>query len=468
MSADTMEELKAVVQALSDRAAQTEQLLADTVAKLQTFESQVVGPATTRVVSIETSLTDLKDRLHRYENQVHSRLLAVETKPPESGSRFKEILESKAISNLKTITDGKGFGEWAEKFRNSMEQARPGSRGTLHFLENQVNEEQVQERLVTEAGQVEPGEIIRELYIESLIPGMEEGEEKEKAREALEQKHEEKLLTLDRGLWIVLVDKSEGEAYSRISGATQGEGLWAYVRLYKWFSRTSSLGLIQRRRALLQPTQCKHDWEVSTEVEKWETRLRRLETEEGNTEKMGDKSRIATAREILTPKLREYVDLRESELNTYSRFREAVMRYATTKRVEHNTQQRKPDDMDTSHVWTGPESGSEEYAGWKNSTEDWTSWDHTIAALQESIGALAKAKGKAGKDGIMAKQQVKEPQVSQVILIQAIASPQVTGMEAVKEKEARARATGKEETQVQQVTRAHKILSTAIATTVIA
>ena len=78
-----------------------------------------------------------------------------------------------------------------------MEQARPGSRGISHFLENQVNEEQVQEKLVTEAGQVEPGELIRELYIESLIPDMEEGEEKEKAKEALEQKHEGKLHTLD-------------------------------------------------------------------------------------------------------------------------------------------------------------------------------------------------------------------------------------------------------------------------------
>ena len=92
----------------------------------------------------------------------------------------------------------------------------------------------------------------------------------------------------------------------------------------KWFSKTSSLGLIQRRRALLQPGQCKHDWEVSAEIEKWEDRLRTLEVEEGNTEKMADKSKIATVREILTPKLREYVDLREGELDTYSRFREAV------------------------------------------------------------------------------------------------------------------------------------------------
>ena len=145
MSADSMEELKSVVQVLSDRAAQTEQLLADTVAKLQTFESQVVGPATTRVVAVETNLTDLKDRLHRYENQVHTRLLAVESKPAGTGHKLKEILESKAVSNLKVITDGKGFSEWVEKFRNSMEQARPGSRGILHFLEKQVNEEQVQE-----------------------------------------------------------------------------------------------------------------------------------------------------------------------------------------------------------------------------------------------------------------------------------------------------------------------------------
>ena len=97
------------------------------------------------------------------------------------------------------------------------------------------------------------------------------------------------------------MDKAEGEAYDRVKNAGQGEGLWAYVRMYRWFSRTSGLGLNQRRRALLQPAQCKHDWEVPAIVEKWEERLRRLENEEGNAERMGDKSKIATVREILIP-----------------------------------------------------------------------------------------------------------------------------------------------------------------------
>ena len=73
--------------------------------------------------------------------------------------------------------------------------------------------------------------------------------------------------------------------------------------------------------------------------------------EEGTTEKMGDKPKIATVREILTPKFREYVDLREGKVDTYARFRVAVMRYASTKRVEHNTQKRSVDDMDTTPVW---------------------------------------------------------------------------------------------------------------------
>ena len=91
-------------------------------------------------------------------------------------------------------------------------------------------------------------------------------------------------------MWVTRIDKSEGEAYDRVKDAGQGERLWAYLRLYKWFSKTSSLGLIQRRRALLQPGQCKRDWEVSAEIEKWEERLRTLEVEEGNTENMGGTS----------------------------------------------------------------------------------------------------------------------------------------------------------------------------------
>ena len=230
-----------------------------------------------------------------------------------------------------------------------MEQARPGARGVLHFLQK-CCEDQVYQEIGKDPHFI-PGEYLREQYYESQVPDTVYPDAREATVQALTQKYEDLLLTLDRDLWVALVDKSEGEAYDRVKGAGQGEGLWAYLRLYKWFSKTSSLGLIQRRRALLQPGRCKHDLDVSAEIENWEESLRALEVEEGNTEKMGDKSKIATVREILTPKLREYVDLREGELGTYSRFREAVMRYAATKRVEHNTQKRGGDDMDTTPVW---------------------------------------------------------------------------------------------------------------------
>ena len=71
------------------------------------------------------------------------------------------------------------------------------------------------------------------------------------------------------------------------------------------------------------------------------------------------------------------------------------MRYATTKRVEHNTQQRKTEDMDTNRVADDPG-----YAHNQNDQnhgvdpEGWRQLAKSIPNLQQSLIAITKGKGK--------------------------------------------------------------------------
>ena len=85
---------------------------------------------------------------------------------------------------------------------------------------------------------------------------------------------------LNRELWAVLEAKAEGEALSKINSGTQGEGLFAFVRMHGWFNKTTDLGKTNRRIDVMKPAQCKHAWEVAAAVETWEEKYRRLKDED--------------------------------------------------------------------------------------------------------------------------------------------------------------------------------------------
>ena len=48
---------------------------------------------------------------------------------------------------------------------------------------------------------------------------------------------DESMELLNRELWIILIQKTEKEAYKKVSSVTTGEGLFVFVRLNDWFSK---------------------------------------------------------------------------------------------------------------------------------------------------------------------------------------------------------------------------------------
>ena len=80
------------------------------------------------------------------------------------------------------------------------------------------------------------------------------------------------LRTINADMWAILSAKAEGEAEEKSESCTQGKGLWAYLRIHSWFSRTTNQGRSMRRTAIMHPPKCTHEHEISAAIERWEER----------------------------------------------------------------------------------------------------------------------------------------------------------------------------------------------------
>ena len=105
-------------------------------------------------------------------------------------------------------------------------------------------------------------------------------------------------------------EKTDGEAYNKIKSVIQGDGLWAFVKLHTWSSRTTEAGITNRLIAIMKPEQCKKKFEIAAAVEKWEENYRRLREEHG-VDELKESYKMAAIIMILTEKIKRHVELEE-------------------------------------------------------------------------------------------------------------------------------------------------------------
>ena len=157
-----------------------------------------------------------------------------ERQPQSKQEYAKPILESKAIQDIGKLTDAKSYRQWNKKMKNALEQTREQSRGMLEVVEKMTEEEIIQHNC-SRASMLTSSEGFT--YGESIIDLM-----MEKSGTAAEEKEWWKGIakTLNRDLWAILCSKAEAEAEEKMDGCNQGEGLWAYLRILLWFTRTTA------------------------------------------------------------------------------------------------------------------------------------------------------------------------------------------------------------------------------------
>ena len=243
----------------------------------------------------------------------------------------KPILESKAVQDIGALSDAKTYRRWNMRMKNAIEQTRPLARKVLDVVEKMTEEEIDEEgKLNQHASYCDAIAAVYQNKYEASNPGL---------HSALDE--------CNRDLWSLLVAKAEGEAVSKMKACNQGDGLWAYKRLHKWFTRTTAQGKSVRRSAILNPTRCAHEHEISAAIEEWEERYRILQ-EEDRTLDLPDEWKMTALQSILCGEIKKQVEYREVEFKSYDELRSMVMKWAVNKRIEKDRS--KNDPMDTDQI----------------------------------------------------------------------------------------------------------------------
>ena len=82
---------------------------------------------------------------------------------------------------------------------------------------------------------------------------------------------------ISEDLYILLVDKTEGEAMVRLRGCPHGDGVSAYMAIYKWFTGASEQATAERIRKMMSPSTPKGEQDIADAMDRWIESARTLE-----------------------------------------------------------------------------------------------------------------------------------------------------------------------------------------------
>ena len=146
---------------------------------------------------------------------------------------------------------------------------------------------------------------------------------------------EDQLERMNEDLWIVLSAKCEGDAHMKVMAGGEGEGLYGYILLHAWFTRTTDQGKDKLHQMIMNPDKCKHEWEIAGAIEKWEENYKRMLQQHGEIMKLHDTWRIGAIKKIICGKIESQVHMHSTEYDTYEKLRKDVMGWAENIRAVH-------------------------------------------------------------------------------------------------------------------------------------
>ena len=221
----------------------------------------------------------------------------------------KPITEYKAIGNLAILSsERKEFRAWQDRLKDALGQVQPDFEKLMEMLEKEAKSTITYDEWTA----TKRGEFVASTMIEASI-----------SETAIER--------MARSMYSVLLHKTDGEARQQIKNIDH-DGLFGYMRVAKWFTETSGLGMAERKKYCMMPPPAKKEEELMSAIEKWDEELR--EIRRINDTFMEDvDERLVAFRNILIGKVKEYVDIHGQNL-TYEEIRKMAMEWATKKRID--------------------------------------------------------------------------------------------------------------------------------------
>ena len=106
-----------------------------------------------------------------------------------------------------------------------------------------------------------------------------------------------------------------------------------YAEVYRWFTETSGLGLVNQAGEIQNPPPAANEYKIAEEIEKWEEKVNRL-ARYGSEHQLPDMFKMVALRKILVGKIRDCYDLWHAEKYTYDEIIKKVKEQARSKKLD--------------------------------------------------------------------------------------------------------------------------------------
>ena len=350
----------------------------------------------TRVVKVEES-ADTAEKINKLAEAIKSG-----GKGPGGG---KPISEYKALQILGLFKgERKEFREWNDKLLNALAQVKYDYRDAMKNLNK---------KLETMDGVI-PSEDAEDL--QRILNGrltLNEYAQASPATQAIEDNKgdfeftDEHMEKLDEDLWYVLNDKLVGdEPRGKLKGLSDGDGLTAYQKLYKWYSAVTGVTLSAKMSEAMNPEPPKRIKDTATRLEEWKALV-------GNLEKYGSAYELplpfkVTALRRIMEHARDWFDewqqsiyATPADLNDdkYAKLYSKCEDWARKKKLDDDTKHNNSMDVG----FSGSNEHEEEWdqLGWVDEEGNWwpdEEWNDGYQQ-EEDVDAVNKGKGK-GKSNV--------------------------------------------------------------------
>ena len=133
----------------------------------------------------------------------------------------------------------------------------------------------------------------------------------------------------------ILIDKAKigTDILQRIQNVQAQGGIRMYAEVYRWFTETSGLGLVNQAGEIQNPPPAANEYKIAEEIEKWEEKVNRL-ARYGSEHQLPDMFKMVALRKILVGKIRDCYDLWNAEKYTYDEIIKKVKEQARSKKLD--------------------------------------------------------------------------------------------------------------------------------------
>ena len=291
------------------------------------------------------------------------------------GEKQPSLMDAKPITGLSPLTDDKSaFRQWDLKLVNALNYTRKGYGRAVDRLK-----ECIDRGLDLEDARPGAASYFDAAHFGTTLAHSARGEGPIEDQIDVHQ--------LDVDLEYILIDKAKvgSNILHKITNLKKHGGIRMYAEVYKWFTETSGLGLMEQAGLLMNPKPAAKEEEIAEAIEMWEEKVNRL-ARHGDEYRLSETFKKVALKQMLTGKIRDNFELWEAEQMSFEDLLKKVKQQARAKKLDRDAHRGKNR--------VASKAGANGGNGWN---DRWTEERSSPTADQSEESLNANQAGKKGK-----------------------------------------------------------------------